>query len=123
MTRRRIVRRKSRNGLAQSVPRNGAVPMTAESLGLKPDAQCEILIVGSSNYCSFTLARLGRLGISKNIGITASDNHAMWAVKNLSPRIVISSRPGCGRLAVKLGAHPQWLTVGPLSHVDELQAN
>lgn len=92
MTRRRIVRRKIRPAAAASpTERGAAVPMTAESLGLAPDANCEILIVGSSNYCSFTLARLNRMGISDRIGITASENHAVWAVKNLSPRMVIAS--------------------------------
>ena len=69
----------------------GVVPMTRESLGLRPDDDCKILIVGSGAYCSFTIARLGRLGISDSIGITASTNHAIWAVKHLNPQIVIAS--------------------------------
>lgn len=97
MNRRRIVRRKSRNTTASPMQQSSAVPMTLESLGLKPDAECKILIVGGSKYCSFTIARLGRLGISDNIGITASVNHAIWAVQNLSPRIVIASIDHEGR--------------------------
>lgn len=92
MTKRRIIRRKSRNASAARVAGNGfAVPMTSESFGLKPEEECKILVVGGPKYCSFTLARLGRLGISTNIGITNSENHAIWAVKNLEPRIVICS--------------------------------
>jgi hypothetical protein len=97
MARRRIIRRKvqgaPRSGQAtQPVAQvGGVVPMTRESLGLGQDADCKILIVGSGAYCSFTIARLGRLGISDNIGITASTNHAIWAVKNLNPEIVIAS--------------------------------
>lgn len=90
MSKRRIIRRKSKTPAAAS--RGGfAVPMTKESFGLKPDAECKILIVGGPKYCSFTLARLGRLGVSTNIGITNSETHAIWAVKNLEPKIVIAS--------------------------------
>lgn len=65
--------------------------MTRESFGLKPDEECEILVVGGGAYCSFTLARLGRLGINGKIGITNSETHAEWAMENLSPKVVISS--------------------------------
>jgi hypothetical protein len=71
--------------------------MTAASFGLKDGAECQILIIGSSNYCSFTIARLGRLGISENIGITASASHAIWAATNLAPKIVIASIDQDGR--------------------------
>ncbi|MDA0677231.1 MAG: hypothetical protein O2788_04415 [Chloroflexi bacterium] len=97
MARRRIVRRKVQGGprsgqAAQPVAQvGGVVPMTKESLGLSADADCKILVIGPGAYCSFTIARLGRLGISDGIGITASTNHAIWAVKNLNPEIVIAS--------------------------------
>lgn len=99
MTRRRVVKRRVRSAATSPVAQQGrqaqqdtsVPPMTLESLGLKPGAECEILIVGNSKYCSFTLARLGRLGIPGSVGVTASEKHAMWAVKNLSPRVVIAS--------------------------------
>lgn len=90
MAKRRIVRRKGRNTMA-TAHRGTAMPVTKESFGLKPGEDCQILVIGGGNYCSFTLARLGRLGIGERIAITNSENHAIWAVKNLSPKIVISS--------------------------------
>jgi hypothetical protein len=98
MVRRRIIRRKvqgtarpAQQGTQSVAQVGGVVPMTKESLGLNPDADCKLLIVGLGASCSFTIARLGRLGIADNIGITASTNHAIWAVKNLNPEIVIAS--------------------------------
>ncbi len=90
MAKRRIIRRKSKS-ISPASRQGFAVPMTPESFGLKADEHCEILIVGGPKYCSFTLARLGRLGVTAGIGITNSENHAIWAVKNMAPRIVISS--------------------------------
>ncbi len=92
MAKRRIIRRKSKSPAATSGANRGlAVPMTRESFGLKPDEMCKILIVGGPKYCSFTMARLGRLGIGDGIGITNSENHAIWAVSNLDPQVVICS--------------------------------
>lgn len=94
MARRRIVRRKvhSAASAGQAATRvSGVVPMTKESFGLLPDDECKILIVGPGAYCSFTIARLGRLGIADGIAITASTKHAIWAVNNLNPEIVIAS--------------------------------
>ena len=65
--------------------------MNAESFGLKAGERCKVLVVGTSNYCSFTLARLSRLGITDGIAITNSESHAIWAAKNLSPETVICS--------------------------------
>lgn len=62
-----------------------------ESLGLKDGEDCHVLVVGPANYCSFILARLNRLGFAKNIGVTAAEWHAVWAVKTLKPKVVVSS--------------------------------
>lgn len=93
MAKRRIIRRRTKSSVTRSAgaAQGFAVPMTKESFGLKPEEECKILVVGGPKYCSFTLARLGRLGITTNIGITNSVNHSIWAVKNLEPRIVICS--------------------------------
>ncbi len=90
MAKRRIIRRKTKSHAA-SKGRGFAVPTTKQSFGLKPDEDCQILVVGGAQYCSFTLARLSRLGISGQIAITNSENHAIWAVSNLSPDVVIAS--------------------------------
>lgn len=90
MAKRRIVRRKSKTTAAPA-SRGFAVPMTRDSFGLKAEEECKILVVGGPKYCSFTLARLGRLGITTGIGITNSENHAIWAVKNMDPQLVICS--------------------------------
>lgn len=90
MAKRRIIRRKSKT-TAATASRGFAVPMTKESFGLKAEEECKILVVGGPKYCSFTLARLGRLGITSGIGITNSENHAIWAVKNMGPQLVICS--------------------------------
>ena len=91
MARRRIIRRRPRVGANIGEQPAAPPPMTRESFGLKPDEECEILVIGGGAYCSFTLARLGRLGVSSRIGITNSESHALWAMQNLAPRIVISS--------------------------------
>jgi hypothetical protein len=67
------------------------MPTSPESLGLKPGEECRVLIVGARQYCSFILARLGRLGFDTNIGITASEWHAVWATKALAPKVVIAA--------------------------------
>lgn len=94
MAKRRIIRRRGKSSSApaqNSTQKDLSVPVTRESFGLRPEENCEILIVGGANYCSFTLARLGRLGIDSEIGITNSESHAVWAIKNLAPKIVVSS--------------------------------
>lgn len=90
MAKRRIIKRRVKSPTAASA-RGGAVPMTRESFGLKSDEDCDILVIGGAKYCSFTLARLGRLGVSEKIAITNSENHAIWAVMNLKPVVVICS--------------------------------
>ncbi len=91
MVRRRIIRRKARSSPTIEQRVAAPLPMTRESFGLKPDEDCEILVIGGPAYCSFTLARLGRLGITDQIGITNSESHAVWAVKNLAPKVIIAS--------------------------------
>ena len=94
MPRRRIVKRRARPAAQQQgsvVTAQKGVPTSPESLGLKPGEDLRILVVGPREYCSFVLARLGRLGFDENIGLTASDWHAVWAAKALSPKVVISS--------------------------------
>jgi hypothetical protein len=94
MTRRRIVRRRVRpaaQAQAAAAQKQAPASDSPESLGLKDGEECRILIVGPANYCSFILARLGRLGRAGNIGVTAAEWHAVWAVKTLKPKVVISS--------------------------------
>lgn len=92
MTRRRIVKRRVRTA-AQTQPQKPQAPShdDPESLGLKAGEDCRILVVGPGNYCSFILARLSRLGFARNIGVTAAQWHAEWAVKAIKPKVIIAS--------------------------------
>lgn len=123
MAKRRIIRRKSKSSAATG-NRGFAVPMTRESFGLTSEEPCKILVVGGPKYCSFTLARLGRLGINAGIGITNSENHAIWAVNNLAPQIVICSvdherQSGGIDLMAKLQAiNPDFMVIVTSSSLD-----
>ena len=96
--RRRVIRRriKSKRNDRSSGRSTGQTTARDQGLapaafGLAPGEECRILVIGPAAYCSFIIARLGRLGLNERIGITAADWHAIWAVENLKPVIAMAN--------------------------------